>query len=497
MSSTLTPAITAAEGFPALERLAASAERELVMSFRILDPGTRLRSPELREQGLETWADLLATVARKGVAVKLILADFDPVFTSELHRLAWASASGFAEAMQGEVSVLCAPHGQAAGWVWRLAMRGRIRRSLQAMRNEAPTALTPVQRESLRGRLILRPATIHQKFAVADGTYCIIGGLDINERRFDTPEHDRPAEETWHDVSMRVDDPDFSAALRLHFAETWNAALDCGAPCLTGRAERMDIRRRPQTPPDLRLVRTFSAPCTGAVRLGPKATVTEHEKVTLDLIGEAQRHIYLETQFLRHRPIAQALAKAAGRHTDLQLVIVLPPAAERVLFEGHDGWDARHAQALQWEAMEILSRAFGDRLALISPARIAAADAGAAHILGAEPIYVHSKVTLVDDRVGLVGSANLNGRSLRWDTEASILFRRPDDARLLRRRLAAIWLGERAETQDSTRARTWRQAALANAAREPAERESLVLPYPRATARGFSKRLPALPADMF
>ena len=45
---TLTSLITAAEGFPALERLAASAREELVMSFRIFEPKTRLRSPELR-----------------------------------------------------------------------------------------------------------------------------------------------------------------------------------------------------------------------------------------------------------------------------------------------------------------------------------------------------------------------------------------------------------------------------------------------------------------
>ncbi len=45
---TLTSLITAAEGFPALERLAASAQEELVMSFRILDPQTRLRTPELK-----------------------------------------------------------------------------------------------------------------------------------------------------------------------------------------------------------------------------------------------------------------------------------------------------------------------------------------------------------------------------------------------------------------------------------------------------------------
>ena len=494
---TLTPLITAAEGFPALEKLVASADTELLMSFRILDPQTRLRSDELTSEGLETWGDLLAHVARKGVRLRMVLADFDPVFTSTLHRLAWASASRFAEKANGNVGIICAPHGQEAGWFWRLAMRGQIGSRLAELRDEDPGDLTPLQRAALEGAVRLRPVTIHQKFAVADGARCVIGGLDINERRFDTPEHDRPAEETWQDVSMQVEDADFSAALRLHFAETWNAALDCGAPCLTGTAERLATDTRPQTAADLKLVRTFSAPCPGAVRLGPRSVAIDHEKATLSMIGEAERHIYVETQFLRHKPIADALVRAADRHPDLQLVMILPPAADRVLFDGDDGWDARHAHSLQWQALERLRKAFDDRLALISPARKSSSQDEVATLHGAQPIYVHSKVMLVDDRVGMVGSANLNGRSMRWDTEASVMFRRPDDVENLRIRLARAWLGPQAEGKDCTLAKVWRQAALTNAARAPEQRESFVLPYPLATARKFSRRFPLLPDEMF
>ncbi|MGR3375262.1 phospholipase D-like domain-containing protein [Salipiger abyssi] len=493
----LTPLITAAEGFPALERLADTAREELVLSFRIFDPRTRLRSPELIERGLHTWADLLAQVARRGVRLRLILADFDPVFTSDLHRLAWTSASGFAEVLQGDAQVLCAPHGQKAGPLWHLAMRGRIGASLRALRSEDPARLTPVQRALIKGPVRLRPVTIHQKFAVADGTRCIIGGLDINERRYDTPDHDRPPAETWHDVSMQVEDADFSAALRLHFAETWNAALACGTPSLSGAAEPLDTSIRPQPPADLRLVRTVSAPCGGPARLAPRARVQDHEKALIAMIGEAQRHIYIETQFLRHRPIVEALARAARRHPDLQLVIVLPPAAERVLFSSDIGWDARHGHALQTEAAARLSHVFGDRLALISPGQERPAEDEVAQVLGAGPVYVHSKVTLIDDRVGMVGSANLNGRSLRWDTEASVLFRRPDDVKALRERLAEKWLGPRLGAQSTVQARTWRQAALANAAKPPEEREGFALPYPMAQSKKLSRLLPLLPADMF
>ena len=177
--------------------------------------------------------------------------------------------------------------------------------------------------------------------------------------------------------------------------------------------------------------------------------------------------------------------------------MILPPAADRVLFDGDDGWDARHAHSLQWQALERLRKAFDDRLALISPARKSSSQDEVATLHGAQPIYVHSKVMLVDDRVGMVGSANLNGRSMRWDTEASVMFRRPDDVENLRIRLARAWLGPQAEGKDCTLAKVWRQAALTNAARAPEQRESFVLPYPLATARKFSRRFPLLPDEMF
>jgi phospholipase D1/2 len=48
----------------------------------------------------------------------------------------------------------------------------------------------------------LHPATHHQKLAVFDRRRLYIGGLDLDERRWDTPEHDRPGAETWQDLQL-------------------------------------------------------------------------------------------------------------------------------------------------------------------------------------------------------------------------------------------------------------------------------------------------------
>ncbi len=493
---TLKPLITAAEGFPALERLADSARDELFLTFRIFDPRTKLRDPEIRERGLDTWADLLALVARRGVKLRLLVADFDPLFTSTLHRAAWTNASGFADTAQGDVQILCAPHGQEAGWIWKLLMRGKITRMIQRLRDEEPTRLTPVQRTVLKSGPILRPVTIHQKCAVADSERCIIGGLDVDERRYDTLGHELPPEETWHDLSIEVDG-DFAAALRAHLADTWNAALNCGAASLADRALPIDVSKRPQSPADLRLVRTFSDPCRGVGRLGPKPRIIEHETVLLREIGKAERHIYIETQFLRHPPIVQALTEAAQRSPELQLVVVLPAAPDRVLFDGHEGWDARHAHRLQVDAVEALQKAYGDRVAVIAPAQPKPAPEGNIAIHGAGPIYVHSKLTLIDDRFGIIGSANLNGRSLRWDTEASIAFRDGEVMRDLRHRLARMWLADHLDGKDPTQAATWTEAAEANRGLTPEERIGFVVPFPLERGRKFSRRIPFVPSDIF
>ena len=37
-----------------------------------------------------------------------------------------------------------------------------------------------------------------------------------------------------------------------------------------------------------------------------------------------------------------------------------------------------------------------------------------------EPIYVHAKMTIVDDEVLRAGSSNMNSRSIRHDTECDV-----------------------------------------------------------------------------
>ncbi|ETX15180.1 cardiolipin synthase [Roseivivax halodurans JCM 10272] len=493
----LTAYITAAEIYPALERMVAGAKREVLLSYRVFEPDTKLRAPELREQGLDTWLDLLDSVTNRGVSLRMIITDFDPLFADDLHELSYLSASCFAEHVSGDVQILLAPHGQEVGWIWRRALFLKVVEKLKKLKEKTKDKLTPIQRKVLKERPYLRPVSLHQKVAVVDGARTITGGLDVNERRWDDNDHEQPSEETWHDVSLYAEG-EIAQAARAHFVETWAAALRDEATSMADPAEPMKEPARVEGTHDLRFIRTMSKPSNGPFSFGPKPDKVEHEEETIAAIGQAKKLIYMESQFLRHRPISDALCAAARREPDLQFILLLPPEPERILFGGAKSWDARHAHALQTLALTDIRKAFGSRAALISPGQKQAATEGFSRALGgAGPIYVHAKVTLIDDVFGIVGSANLNGRSMRWDTEASILFRDEKRARDLRLRLASKWIGSRLGEEDSARAETWTHAAQANADLAPEKRIGFAMPYPLGRARRFSRHLPILPDEMF
>ena len=92
----------------------------------------------------------------------------------------------------------------------------------------------------------LVPATHHQKLAAFDEEWLFIGGLDLDERRWDTPEHDRPGPETWHDVAVLVQG---------------RAAADAHAHL--GRFLDEVAERRPAAPDAGLLLRTLSKKRTG------------------------------------------------------------------------------------------------------------------------------------------------------------------------------------------------------------------------------------------
>lgn len=512
--------ITASEAYPALERAFLAAETEISASFLVFDLTTRLRSPEARAIG-ETWFDLIVDCLRRGVALRFVLSDFDPVARPEMHKGTWHSLRRFIAAAEqagpdARLEVKAALHPAQTGILPRLLLWPVIYKRLWDLAQDL-NALSPPQRgASLRdmpaiaarmqekpdGRISPRvwplprlyPGTHHQKLAVIDRKTLYIGGLDLDERRYDTMGHDRPSSQTWHDVQMLVTGP---------IAEDAAAHLDQFLELVSGT--RRPTRRGAGTGRDAApLLTTLSRRRRGPIaHIGPKTVSSALYQRHVSAISRSRALIYLESQYFRHVSLARALARAARRNPGLGLVLMLPGAPEELVFEHRKGLDTRMGEWLQARCLRIVERSFGPRLFVGGAAQKrqpeAAIPRGREHLSGAPLIYIHAKVSVFDQREAIVSSANLNGRSFRWDTECGLHLTDEATVADLRQRLMQHWLPKGAGPaffDDATAVAAWRGLALANADTPPQDRRGFVVPYDLRAAEAFGTPVPFVPEAM-
>lgn len=117
----------------------------------------------------------------------------------------------------------------------------------------------------------------------------------------------------------------------------------------------------------------------------------------------AYSFIYVEDQYLWSEPVARGLAEALRRQPQLQLIAVVPryPDADGVV----GGPPNRIGQIT---AMSVLTDVAPDRVGVFDLVN----EVGT-------PIYVHSKICIVDDVWFTCGSDNFNRRSWTSDSELS------------------------------------------------------------------------------
>ncbi len=581
--NTIEPLISAAQVYPALERALLGARTCAHLSFRILDPNMRTVSEEALARGLTDWAALLVDAARRGVHVRFLLSDFDPIMGADLHRLTWRSYLRLAEAAADlddeswkRLEMIASLHEAQAGvavralfWpiVWRrlsglaVALRGETRHTIGRAPHELTRSLREEENISLRelpgvwqvvnrvvglqpqewaeqlersaehGKLSrlraplwppakLWPVTHHQKLALFDEREMIVGGLDVNERRYDDPHHDQPAEDAWHDVSIHVRGPVVADAER-HFRTTWNAEAERfdgvleelaplwghprGLPgptpvtapaAVPGEAAAARVTVRAQ------FLRTVSRRRSGFFAFTPIRLRGDLEAAHHRLIASAETLLYIETQFFRLRSLARAIARRAAEAPNLKVIVLLPNAPEDIAWDDNDGPDATHGEFLQVRALNLLKRRLGDRLGLYMLRQTGRdEEEGRAQAFGTGIVYLHSKVLIADDRAALVSSANMNGRSFRWDTEAGLLWEQGADGTSVRDLRTKLWNAHIPDVEDGSYPlergfETWRAESGADLARPPEARRNFIAPYQIGRARRFAKRSLFIPDDM-
>ena len=281
-------------------------------------------------------------------------------------------------------------------------------------------------------------ASQHQKFVVIDGCLAFCGGFDLTNNRWDTSGHDPedprrtdPDDDAYgpfHDMQMMVDG-EAAAALQDLFVDRW-----CRA---TG--ERLRLNRDPSgdplpenLSPDVKDVEVAVARTLPAFK--EREEVKEIEKLYRDAVAAAENSIYIENQYLTSFRIASWLEDSLSLETGPEIVIVLP--------EKSSGWlEQSTMDALRARYLQKLSDADQNgRLRVFHPV---CKD-------GKSPVYVHSKVMVVDDRLAVVGSANLSNRSMGFDSECNLAVEAgntetADAIAALRNRLLAEHLGVAAD----------------------------------------------------
>ncbi|QYF87551.1 phospholipase D-like domain-containing protein [Brevundimonas sp. PAMC22021] len=252
----------------------------------------------------------------------------------------------------------------------------------------------------------------HQKIVVIDDRLAFCGGIDMLSDRWDTRAHrdgdggrrDRKGKisKPWHDATTALAGP-AARALGDLFRERWKAAG--GGP--VGEAE---VQSEPW-PEGLAV--QFRDVDVAIARSSPlmddSPPVREIEALYLEQIARAKRFIYAESQYFASRRIAEAMARRLDEPDGPEIVLINPVTAEGWLEPiAMDSARARLVEALR-------RRDVHGRFRVYHP-----------HTAGGEPIYVHAKITVVDDLSLRVGSSNMNNRSMRLDTECDVVI----DARL-------------------------------------------------------------------
>ncbi|MDQ2094975.1 phospholipase D family protein [Rhodalgimonas zhirmunskyi] len=491
--------IEAAEAYPAFEQRMLAAKDEVLMGFRIFDPDTKLRSDEARKIG-DCWADLLRHTLERGVRIDIALCDFDAVAATDLHECTWTSVRKLQD-LRDSLSPDAAPltirpllHPAELGLLPKALFWPAIRFRLWQLRNKAqPEADMKHSRVPGLRALLDRarelnghPATHHQKLAVFDRRWLYLGGLDLDDRRYDDNTHDQPTQETWHDVQVLLDDPDRAAAAATHL-ETFADICARKAPLekAPGLLRSLSTRRHR---PNLWF-------------MSPKSLCSEIGVAHFNHIAHAEQLIYLETQYFRAKTLARALANRAREQPGLRLILLLPGAPDSVAFEQNPALDGRYGDHLQTRCIDILLDAFGDRCLLVSPAqprRTDTQDEGNARnsLDGAPIIYVHAKLSIFDDTAAIVGSANLNGRSLNWDTEVGVDLTDPGLPARFRDRMHRHWWPDTTPPALVDFHDDWRSRVSDDTKRAPEDRKGFLLPYNHDAARATSLPLPGAPEDM-
>lgn len=209
----------------------------------------------------------------------------------------------------------------------------------------------------------------HRKILVVDGATAFTGGMNIGDRHLVARSDPPPAV---MDLHFRVEGP-VVAELQKVFLEDWFF--------VTGELVEDPVFFPPLVPTGSSLARTVAD--------GPDKEYRTLHLVILGALACARRRVLIMTPyFIPDRPLLSAITTTALRGVEVTLIL---PALNNLPFVH---WATR---SYLWELLQLGVR-----------------------VLYQPPPFVHTKLFLIDGTWSLIGSANLDPRSLRLNFELDL-----------------------------------------------------------------------------
>jgi phospholipase D1/2 len=264
-------------------------------------------------------------------------------------------------------------------------------------------------------------ASHHQKLVVVDGQVAFVGGVDLCEGRWDDRSHrasnslrvnhDGTRQKPYHDVMAFCTGPVVNDLKEL-FCERWQlasgATLDL--PQTDGRVTIEFQNALPIACRSAALSRTM--PDTSAPE------TREIMQLYVDAIAAAEQLVYIETQYFTSRAVQAALIERfeAVRRPRIEVVVILPKGGDTPKEVYALGSIQNHVLS----SLDVAARKTGHSFRAFYSTTTDAS--------GIErPIFIHSKVLIVDDRLLSIGSANCTNRSMHLDSELNFVWECDDE----------------------------------------------------------------------
>lgn len=294
--------------------------------------------------------------------------------------------------------------------------------------------------------------SLHQKIVIVDGMHAFVGGIDMlielsgDYDRWDTHSHHyssplRSNEEdrtphNWHDAHTIIEGPAVGD-VELNFRQRWNDVVQ--------RHEwdnqlLVPVHPLPSPLESTSLVQVARTIPAHTYSFAPENGIQDIAQLYANALSNAHHFVYLENQYFwthafygidrprlgtdspdMERNIRE-LAAALQRGATVALVLPDHPNVGRAFTDAG-------LTRLREEAPEAAAQGRIQAFCL----------AASSEVDGEEdyrPIYVHAKVTIIDDVWSTVGSANLNNRGMRDDTEMNVATL---DAELARGLRVLLW----------------------------------------------------------